>query len=301
MYNSEQKERYLKYKEQETDYIESIRCRFEQISMYEEEIGKDLSNFTYKDIEEYYIRSNYKNVVVLANINSAFKGYTTWCINNGMVTSNINYYEQFKMKILSKYVSTLLKDASYITRDELLYEIQKLPNPREQFVLLAIFEYGRSKNMTDVGLASINNLHDHQLTLPSGRTVQVSDKLKDIIYDSATAEKERRINIDRECILYDDGSIIKATRKGAYTNGASVQQRVNRIFTNAIDFLGYKNIISINSLNESGQIHMMQELMKKYNLTFAEFLSSKYKKEVENQYGCVIISADYMYKYGDII
>lgn len=299
MYNSEQKEHYLKYKEQETDFIQSIIGRFEHIAPYEEELGKDLSNFTYSEIEEYYIRSNYKSISVLTNINSALKGYTTWCINNGMVASNINYYDRFTTQILTKYVNMLLKDASYITRDELLLEIQKLPNPREQFVLLAIFEYGKSKKLLDIGAAKFEDLHGNKLTLPSGRTVEVSDKLREIIIDSASAEK--RSTRDTEYALYDDGTIIKATRQNARDNNLAIRQRVNTIFVNSVDYLGYKDIISIHSLNESGQIHMMKELMKKHNMTFQQFLSSEYKQEVEKQYGLTIIAGNYICKYGDIM
>lgn len=299
MYNSEQKERYLKYKEQETDFIQSIRGRFENIASYEEELGKDLSNFTYSEIEEYYMRSNHKNISVLANINSALKGYTTWCINNGMVPSNINYYDRFTMPILTKYVNTLLKDASYITRDELLLEIQKLPNPREQFVLLAIFEYGKSKNMLDIGATRIEDLHGNKLTLPSGRTVEVSDKLREIIVDSASAEK--RISRGTEYALYDDGTIIKATRYSAKDDDYLIQQRIKTIFVNSVDYLGYKGIISMHSLNESGQIHMMKELMKKHNMTFQQFLDSEYKQEIEKQYGITIVDGDYICKYGDVM
>lgn len=299
MYNSEQKERYLKYKEQETDFVQSIRGRFENIASYEEEHGKDLSNFTYSEIEEYYIRSNHKNISVLANINSALKGYTTWCINNGMVTSNINYYDRFTISILTKYVNMLLKDASYITRDELLLEIQKLPNPREQFVLLAIFEYGKSKNMLDIGAARIEELRGNKLTLPSSRTVEVSDKLREIIIDSASVEKW--FTRDTEYALYDDGTIIKATRHNAKNDDYLIKQRVKTIFVNSVDYLGYKGVISVHSLNESGQIHMMKELMKKHDMTFQQFLNSEYKQEVEKQYGLTIIVSDYICKYGDIM
>lgn len=297
MYNSEQKQNYLRYKAYETDHTNTIECRFEEIASYEEELQKDLCDFTHRDIEAYYIRVNHKNVAILANMNSAYKGYTHWCITNGLTLGNVNYYEDFSTEVLNKYVNSLLKEASYISREELLIEISRLPNPRDQFALLAIFEYGKSKNLMDVGLANIYGLDGNRFTLPSGRTVDISNKLREIIIEANAAQKYFANKDER--VLFEDGTLIKATRQSAYTDAKNVGVKVSKIIKRALGIMGYEGILSVHALSEAGKLHMIKTLMKKYDMSMKELLESEHKKEIEAQYGCKIISCEYLYRFGD--
>ena len=185
MYNEEIKRRYITAKEQEVVLPNNyLVIQFNRAEEMETELGKDISNFTTYEIIEYYKMGNFDSLDSLRVLNSQLSMYTQWCLQENLVKDNQNHFLEMTADILSGCVNKAMLDRKIISRETVLKWVNELPNPRDQFIMLSLFEYGKSKNFTDITNAKITDIVDNTLTLNDGRTVHISDQLKSIAEDS---------------------------------------------------------------------------------------------------------------------
>ena len=81
MYNKEHKERFIA----ERDNKSYLECQFKKVSFMEFELNKDVSNFTFYEIIEYYKLLNTCSLEYLRVLNSQFSLYTQWCLQQNLV------------------------------------------------------------------------------------------------------------------------------------------------------------------------------------------------------------------------
>lgn len=213
MFNEELKNRYIKEKRESTIIgLNFLERQFINISNYEEELGKDLSNFTTPEIIEYYKILGSRSLESLTVINSQYSMYTQWCLQQNLVIDSQNHYLEMNSDILFQCLNQTIIDKSVITREELLNMIYQLPNYRDQFIFLYLFEVGKDKDFFSLTHCKLEDFDKEKKVLYlTGRTPKVSDELiriaeeadKQDTYYSITQKEIRKIT------FAENGYIIK--------------------------------------------------------------------------------------------
>ena len=180
-YNEELKKRYIKEKEKilsvSSNYID---VQFRKSSEMEYELNKDISNWTTYEIIEYYKILNMTSYESLLCVNSTLSQYTQFCLENSLVKDNQNHYLEMTKDLLADCINKAILEKKIVERETVLRWVEELPNPRDQFILLSLFEYGKSKDFKDIVYARPQDIQGNKLKL-SNRTVNISDKLINII------------------------------------------------------------------------------------------------------------------------
>lgn len=303
-YNEELKKRYIKEKEKylsvSSNYIDIF---FRSSSEQEHELDKDISNWTIYEIIEYYKLLNLTSFESLLCLNSTLSQYTQFCLENNLVKDNQNHYLECSKDVLLGCVNKAIFDKKIVDRKTVLKWVNELPNPRDQFILLSLFEYGKSKDFKDIVYAREEDVNGNQLKL-SDRTVKISFELQEIIqncinevsYYSITGKGNKVVE------LSDYGYIVKSYPNqditlSDYRKGRNIYTACMRIF----DYLGVGKWMSPNSISESGKLYMIQERAKELNMTPMEYIYSDHIDELTLQYGCNMVRSIYTKKYAEYL
>jgi hypothetical protein len=196
-------------------------------------------------------------------------------------------------------------DRKIVDRKTVLKWTYELPNPKDQFILLSLFEYGKSKDFKDIVYASNADVDTKNKTLKlSDRTVSISDNLlsiiddchKEDIYYSITGKGTKKMP------LVDYGYIVKSYPNqnmglSEFQKGRNIYIACQRIF----DYLGVGQYMSPNALAESGKLYMLKEKAKENNIIPMQYLYSDDIKDVECQYGFSMVRSVYAKKYGEYL
>lgn len=299
-YNEELKKRYISEKEKIASVsVNYIDVQFRKISEMEYELDKDASGFTLYDIVEYYKLLNTSSYESLLCINSVFSQYTQFCLENNLVKDNQNHYLECTPSVISGCVNKAICDKKIIDRNTVLKWIDELPNAKDQFILLSLFEYGKSKDFKDIVYAKPEDVDGNTLKL-SDRTVNISDKLASII--GRCIKDDRYVAITgkgmKEMPLIDHGYIVKSYPNqniylSDFQKGRNIYITCKRIFA----YLGVEEWMTPNAVSESGKLHMIKENAGKLNMTPLKYIGSDYIKEVEAQFGFKMAKTIFEKKY----
>lgn len=301
-YNEELKKRYIEEKERvlsvSSNYID---VQFRKVSEMETELNKDVSNFTVYEITEYYKLLGIASFESLYCLNSTFSLYTQFCLENSLVKDNQNHFLECTKEILMGCLNKAVFDKKIVNRRTVLEWVDQLPNPKDQFILLSLFEYGKSKDFRDIVYAKPKDVGDNTLKLLD-RTVSISTKLNSIIDDCITEDVYHAItgNGKKDMPLVDHGYIVKSYPNqniglSDFQKGRNIYISCKRIFS----YLGVGDWMTPNAIAESGKIYMIKEEAKKLNISPVEYIFSTNIQKVEHQFGTKIVSSVFIQKYND--
>lgn len=301
-YNKELKDRYLNEKKKSLAITGNyIDAQFRKASEMEYELNKDLSNWTTYEIIEYYKILNIISFESLICLNSIFSQYTQFCLENSLVKDNQNHYLECTREVLFRCTNKSILEKKIVTRDIVLSWTDELLNPKDKFILLSLFEYGKSKDFKDTVNAKQSGLDEAEGILQlEDRQVKVSKKLIDIIYNCQLEDTYYSISGKgvKKMPLIDYGFIVKCypnqnMNLSDFQKGRNIYIACQRMF----DYLGIGKWMSPNAIAESGKLHMIKERAKELNITPMQYLYSDHIKEVETQFGCSITRSVYSKKY----
>lgn len=305
-YNEDLKRRYLEEKEEmlsiPSNYID---VQFRKAADTECELDKDVSNWTIYEILEYYKLQNVTSFESLLCLNSIFSQYTQFCLENSLVRDNQNHYLECTKELLSGCINKAILDMKIVSRETVLKWVDELPNPKDQFILLSLFEFGKSKDFKDIVYASITDLNEEKCELKlSNRNVKVSTRLIDIINDCNSEDTYYSISGKGTKVmpLVNYGYIVKSYPNqnmglSEFQKGRNIYIACQRIF----DYLGVGRWMSPNSVAEAGKLYMIKERAKELKITSMQYLYSDYLHEVETQFGCSIVRSVYGKKYNEYL
>lgn len=300
-YNEELKKRYLKEKERYAITTSYIDVQFRKSSEMEYELDKDVSNWTVYEIIEYYKLLNLTSFEVLVCLNSILSQYCQFCLENNLVIDNQNHFLECTKEILAGCINKAILEKKIVSRENVLKWVDEIPNPKDQFILLGLFEFGKSKDYKDFVNARLSDLNTSDKTLKlSGRTVKISSKLVNIIYECETENTYYSMSGkgSKTMPLIDYGFIIKSypnqnINLSDFQKGRNIYIACQRMF----EYLGVGDYMSPNFVSESGKLHMIHKRAEELNITAMQYLYSENIKEVETQFGCVITRSVYDKKY----
>lgn len=303
-YNEEIKKRYVEEKGNKTLVPAShLLNTFKKSAEYEFEHGKDLCDWTRYEITEYYKILNSTSLEVLINLNSVFSQYTQFCLENNLVKDNQNHYLEINFNILNNCINKAILNKKVVTRETVLEWVNELPNPKDKFILLGTFEFGKSNDHQDITNAKQDDVEGYRLKL-ADRTVDISDELLDIIYDCEITDEYYSISgsCTRTMPLVDYGYIVKS-----YPNqsiDATVYQKGRNVYASSrriMQYLGIGDWMNLSAISESGKLHMINKRAKELGMSAVEYIYSDFIKEVETQYNCKITRSIYMKKYKEYL
>lgn len=304
-YNEDLKQRYLHEKEKHTITVNYIEVQFRKASETEYELDKDVSNWSFYEIIEFYKLLNIISFEYLLCLNSVFSQYCQFCLENNLVKDNQNHFLECTKDILANCINKSVLEKKIVSKENVLRWVDELPNPKDQFILLSLFEYGKSKDYQDIVYARLDDLDkkNNELKLLS-RKVKVSNKLINIMYDCASENIYYSISGKgvKTMPLVDYGYVVKSYPNqnmglSDFQKGRNIYIACQRIF----DYLGTGDYMSPNSIVESGKLHMITTRANALNMSPMQYLYSERIKEVEEQYGCVITRSIYDKKYEEYL
>lgn len=305
LFNEQIKLQYIEERNKEVILPDKyLERQFKKISDMENELNKDLSNFTFYEIIEYYKLQNVSSLDSLTVMNSQFSLYTQWCLQKNLVKDNQNHFLEINIDIMKGCINKALFDRRIISREVILNWLEQLPNPKDQFVLLGLFEGIKGKDFCELLKIKPSDIQGNTISLCTQRKVKVSDKLISIINDCITEEIYYSISGSgaKTMPLIDRGYIIKdypnaKTDVSDFSAGRKIYNSIIRIL-NYFDVLSF---MTANSIAESGKIHMIKERSKELEISPKEYIYSNYIKEVEEQYNYKIVRSTFILKYNDYL
>ena len=303
-YNKDLKKRYITEcgKALHVNYSYIEKC-FLMAAEYEEDYGKDLCDWTVYEITEYYKMLNVTSLEILLTRNSLFSMYTQFCLENNLVNDNQNHYLECSKEVLNGCINKAMLSKMIVDRETVLSWVEELPNARDQFIILSLFEYGTSKEFRDIVNAKPEDVSGNKLKL-SNRTVDISDKLIEII--EACIEQHEYFSISETykkiTILNDYGYILKSypnqkRDSSSYQKGRNVYQACQRIFK----YLDIGSWMSANAIAESGKLSMIKEKAAELNMTPVDYIFSDNISEVEKQFDFNMVRSVYVEKYKEYL
>lgn len=303
-YNKDWKLRYIEEKETTLSIPSNyIDVQFRKASEMEFELDKDVSNWTIYEIIEFYKLLNITSFESLMCINSILSQYTQFCLENSLVKDNQNHFLECTKDVISNCLNKAKFEKKIVVRETVLKWVEEIPNPKDQFVLLSLFEFGKSKDYKDLVNAKSENLNGNELEL-SDRTVKISDKLIDIIEDCNAEDTYYSISGKgvKTMPLVDHGYIIKSypnqsMNMSDFQKGRNIYIACQRMF----DYLGIRQWMSPNDIVESGKLYMIKERAKELKITPVQYIYSDCIKEVEDQFGCSVVRSIYVKKYAEYL
>ena len=304
-YNSELKIQYIEEKSKEViisnNYLE---CQFNKTCKFEEELNKDLSNFTVYEIVEYYKMLNISSFDTLFVMNSQFSMYTQWCLQKSLVKDNQNHFLEMTLEHLKDCLNKALVNMKIVSRDTILNWVDQLPNPKDQFVLLGLFEGLKGKDFCELSKLRPEDIKGNIATLCTEREIELSDRLLKIISDCVVEDKYYSIsgNGTKVMPLIDKGFIIKdyPNARGDVSD-FQLGRKIYNSITRILNYFDVLNFMTANSIAESGKLQMIKEKAKELNMTCKDYIYSNYIIEVEKKFNSKIVRSIFWLKYDDYL
>ena len=305
LYNPELKIQYIEEKSQEViisnNYLE---CQFNKSFKLENELDKDISNFTVYEIIEYYKMLNSSSLDTLVVMNSQFSMYTQWCLQKSLVRDNQNHFLEMTIEQLKECLNKMLVNLKFVTREIVLNWVDELPNPKDQFVLLGLFEGLKGKDFCELAKLRPEDIKGNIASLCTERKVKLSDKLLKVINDCVLEDKYYSIsgNGTKTMPLLDKGFVIKDYPNAMvdvsdFQSGRKIYNSITRI----LNYFDVANFMTANSVFESGKLQMIKERAKELNMSCKDYIYSNFITEVEEKYNTKIVRSIYWLKYEDYL
>ena len=306
LYNEEIKLRFISERNKEAILPENyLERQFRKTSDMEKELNKDLSNFTFYEIIEYYKLLNISSLDSLSVMNSQFSLYTQWCLQENLVKDNQNHFLEINIDIMRGCVNKALFNMKIISKNTILNWVEQLPNPKDQFVLLGLFEGIKGKDFCELLKLKPEDINKNNNTakLFTGREIKISNKLSSIIDECVLETKYYSITGNNTKImpLINRGFIIKD-----YPNAKDNVSDFfvgRKIYNSIMRILNYfdAGFMTANSIYESGKLYMINQRAKELRISAKEYIYLDYIKEVEKKYDCKIVRSTFILKYEDYL
>ena len=294
MYNEKYKLEYIEKKKSEAvmpnGYLEK---QFEKTEFFENKLGKDLSEWTSKEIIEYYRFINCSVLSSLVVLNSQLSMYTQFMLQKNLVKDHQNHFLEISEKIIIERCINKSESMSKVISIEELYKfINRLDNYSDKFIILALFEGMKGNNFSEIINAKTSMIKDGYFILPD-RKIKISKKLNDIAIESARQTEYNSFGIRRKVFTLsgDSDQIIKnyynVKESSEFQKGRRIYIRVQKI----IEHTGISNVVNANSIYISGQIYYIKQMAAKREMGVYEYMYSNYfQNDMQEKYGKSISS-----------
>lgn len=298
MFNQERKQQFLKQKSDGAILSNNLRDLFEKTQAKEEQLGRDVAEWTSGEIIDFFKWYGTKSIQSLIMLHNGLTSYADWCLLAGLVKDNQNHFREVNSEMLCKCINTQELDKLIITRKELLDTIKQLPNKSDQFIFLALFEGIPSKDRVLVSI-KVSDLNGNELTLCNGEKRIITDDLVKLMKQAN--EEDTYQSLGKREMIYKYAprdTVIKPpiSRKGIQTKetvGVTVRVR------SCLKWLGKWENLTMKLIRESGRIDYIKRFAERENVKPEDIvINNKYRIQVEKIYGDMQNRITYLNTFG---
>lgn len=289
LYNPEQKLAYINeafpYEPKTQDSIYGV---FKKASLYEAQVGRDIAEMSYRDMDSLLNSLSYITENTIRTALSYYSRYTDWAIANGLTSRKENNVALFTQQAdLTDYVSRLESFYRYLTKDEIRIALNGIINDSDKVIFLSFYEGIAGADLHETRTLRIDRLNKEENTVQvedkNGKTrkVKISQELKKYMLEAysedyfyVTAEGDPFSIIQEEELVRSKYIIRPFSSRAHYgetLSGIGLRQRFQKVRRN----LGLIHITP-RSLYDSNLIQQVSDLTSKKGL-------DKASKEVINE------------------
>lgn len=290
MYNEERKRRYIEIRESAVTLpFRSLERMFLQTEQFEDKIGKDVCEWTTTEILDYYKYIDQYSLSSLVVVNSNLSLYTNWCLSEMLVPDGQNHFLEIRPDMLNSCVNKEYLNSLIITRDDLISNIDRLPNYVDRYMFLAFYEGICGPMYTEMTHLRTGDIVGNDANLCTGRIVQITDKLKEIAEFAANETQYQTYKSTGRIVKMSEEEpsdiIFKMTArvKNGERDDNLIVQVVNRRFDRAKKYLGLPNKMTAKTIALSGKLDFISRLMKITELPLEQVIVD-YKDIINNAY-----------------
>lgn len=293
------KERFLETREKDGDFY---RAKFKEAETSEIKFKKDLSNFDVSEIIDFYNSLFVNSFTYLRSINSKLSMYSSWCVDNDI--SEVNNFKNMKAETIMDCINR--KETQILTRSQLHYFLSLLNNPRDRFVILALFEGLSGKDFKEIWSLSEEDVDYSSglLKLSTGREIKVSKDLLNVIKDAIKtidyipqSGNKGVVELKPSKLAFKD-YLNSSEDTSEFQKGRNVYMVCKRFRTNfGLESLTPKNI------SDSGKIDLILTKYKKFKneMSIREFATGDFFDEINEQYGTKTSKYAFYKQYGEYL
>ena len=297
LFNEELKKRYIFEKEQNTIISNGYLKRFfERVTKLEIELDKDVCNFTFYEIIEMYKIWNEYSLNMLQIYNSQLSLYTQWCFQQNLVIDSQNHFLEIKKEHLASCINTVVRDSKIMNRKQIVDLANKLVNPSDGFIILALYEGICGKGcceFTDLKMSDFHVDEDGKIfvNLNTGRKIQVSNDLYNLALESNEEKLYYSVSGEKVVSFMPEDLIVKDYPNSTVRD--NIRQRIASRIRRNMKEEGLTHINS-NAIKESGKIDFIKRRSQEIGIDPKTFII-KHANEIEKQFASVIYSRTAFY------
>ena len=301
IYNQESKERFLdeigldKYPERWWERL------FEKTCMFEKKYDKDFYSFTTSEILEFYkfLEVNAIESLMVYNINLI--KYGDWALSNNLIFDGQNHFAEIDLKVLNNCIAKGSLYTSILSYEKLIEACSRLNNSQDKYIMHCLFEGIKGKDFTDITKLKLSDVDvdNRMATLPSGRTIPVSDNF---VYICIEANKEvDYIRADGKTVPLQPSDTIYKEKHNS--RSIDVGRNVYSAIYRNIDLAGLGKSVTGNSIFQSGMIYYFNKEAERLGMTVKQLLDDPVaRKTVINKFGFNINNKSrFLLKYEDFL
>jgi len=291
MYNSEQKNRYLKNCKYEETTKELLKRIFDSTELEEEAFDKDLALFTHNDVYDLLLSLNSKSRKRLRSTCIFLSDYFMWCYKEGLTFDLNNPYDKRFTEVMIEKILPIdklnLKYFNYITLND--YVNNSIIDVSNKFIAYALYCGITSEELRNLKKEDLN-VTKKQVTLITGRNLTVDDLFVKLLMEA-----------DNQTQYFPDG-IIKESKFNKYDYGISkyvlktcvagecgvIKDAILIARLKVIKEQCENDFITLSTLYKNGLFHYLKLRYEEKNITlqdahFTKQDGAKYKYESETQ------------------
>ncbi|GIN88443.1 hypothetical protein J6TS2_48290 [Heyndrickxia sporothermodurans] len=261
-----------------SDYTQIVTKQlFKKSYTFENELGKDLYNFTFEEAEKVLCSLEAGTIRSFQNLKSTLSKYLEFAIKQGVSNNKENYYESLRnKKNIFVYINKEKEENMIFDKDELMEMAMGADNFQDGVIPALIFdgvshkkkngeEFWELVNLTkdDIDFENgIIKLEDRDIPMSKGTEILVKRALDDDTYYSINGETVRKYK------LAESNHVLRGVRKGREKiNWRNINQRIIRI----AEMYDYE-YLNATTISYSGQLHYSAKLIEEEGKTLDEVI-----------------------------
>lgn len=306
MYNEKRKKEFFEYKTKHTSYDYCyVSKSFERTEKFENELGRDVCNFSITEIQDMYKRLNFAYQNSILKFNSLMVSYTDWCFMNGYVNDSQNHFRELDYNMLSEYVNKYVVTSKVVDRDDVEEWCNNVPNYIDKFLLLGIFEGISGENfieITELKDCDID-IANHRMKIYERGWLEFSEELCLYALQSSQAFTYESIRSDafKSVPLEDTPNVFKSRKTSKIQNsqfrkGRRVYTRLRMVFK----YLGIDDFFMATDLKNSGMIYYVNKKASETGVSGKDYLFTN-MDEINKRFNRSLRAKNFYDQYGDFL
>lgn len=255
---------------------------FKNTAGMERVLEKDVCNFILEEIISLLKSLRSTSEQSLRIKVSIYRTYTSYCIEHGMSKDGQNHFNEIDSQIIMGCIDKTKAQNRLLTNRDFMNIINDIPNARDQFILMAIYE-GVCKKTA----AALSEIQNHDLIgnnrIRTGRElVSVSEKLYSIAENAALTDTYYKGD-GRTMKLCESSYLIKPTY---FPNKPPKEKLDSRVIYRKLDNLSiaYKAPLTFVNVRLSGFMNKFTEIAEEQGGFLMGYYSEAYQK-LTDRYG----------------